>query len=382
MGHVATGLPLQRVAIDIMGPLPQSTRGNRFIMVVSDYFTKWTEAYPLPNQIAGTSAGELAVGATVYYYHPLKKQGLTPKLQSYWTGPWKVHRRIGQAVYEIKMGRASRMAHYDALKEAPPDLGSRGEEGEARQDAAGSGEYTEASDIRRVRRVTAPMERGEEKDLQPEREGKEGPYTQEVVQWLRERRGDKKLHAAGLTKRKSRTAPSLWRQIESAIIAAKIRRETGAGGAGDTGPAPGIDTLSPALSPRADRAAPTAIRRETTTSDRIGRWERGPARISGWRGGIRTFLLIMVVLNRCSWWCSIEARKTRKRGVGQRGNRHRPSTTTRGEERQWEKRRGIIPRRSGVSPRRGCSPPEQQPRNQALPGGGGRRSVKETYTEG
>ena len=48
--------PLQRVAIDILGPLPESTQGNKFIVIIGDYFTKWTEAYPVPNHQAATIA--------------------------------------------------------------------------------------------------------------------------------------------------------------------------------------------------------------------------------------------------------------------------------------------------------------------------------------
>ena len=51
-----TGYPLERVATDIMGPLPESEDGNKYIVVVSDYFTKWTEAYPLKNMEAQTVA--------------------------------------------------------------------------------------------------------------------------------------------------------------------------------------------------------------------------------------------------------------------------------------------------------------------------------------
>jgi hypothetical protein len=284
MGHVPAGLPLQRVAMDIMGPLPMTTTKNRFILVVADYFTKWTEAYAIPNQEADTvakvfvesfvchygvpaeihtdqgrnfqssmfravlellevkqtrtcafrpqsdgmveranrtieallatvvakdqrdwdqklpfvmaayrssahattnttpnmmmlgretvaplsllypregegqqaevyaarlqqqfaeaydyarqavgkaverqrrgydsraCANEIMVGQTVYYYHPLKKPGLSPKLQSLWTGPWVVTARISSAVYKIKKGKTSRVVHYDAIKVAP-----------------------------------------------------------------------------------------------------------------------------------------------------------------------------------------------------------------------------------------------------------------------
>lgn len=53
------GFPMERVAIDIMGPLPMSKRGNKFVLVVTDYFTKWAEAYALPNQEAVTCADVL-----------------------------------------------------------------------------------------------------------------------------------------------------------------------------------------------------------------------------------------------------------------------------------------------------------------------------------
>ena len=56
---VQPGYPLKRVALDILGPLPESDSGNKYIMVVGDYFTKWTEAYPIPNQEAVTVTRKL-----------------------------------------------------------------------------------------------------------------------------------------------------------------------------------------------------------------------------------------------------------------------------------------------------------------------------------
>ena len=50
------GSPMERVAIDIAGPLPVSTSGNRYILVAMDYFAKWPEAYAIPNQEATTVA--------------------------------------------------------------------------------------------------------------------------------------------------------------------------------------------------------------------------------------------------------------------------------------------------------------------------------------
>ena len=48
------GTPFQRIAMDFLGPLPSTSRGNKHILVVSDYFTKWVEAYPLADQRAET----------------------------------------------------------------------------------------------------------------------------------------------------------------------------------------------------------------------------------------------------------------------------------------------------------------------------------------
>jgi hypothetical protein len=49
----------ERVAIDVMGELPLTANGNKYILVVSDYFTKWTQAFPMKNQTAMTVADTL-----------------------------------------------------------------------------------------------------------------------------------------------------------------------------------------------------------------------------------------------------------------------------------------------------------------------------------
>ena len=53
------GAPLERIAMDILGPLPLTTRGNRYVLVVTDYFTKWTESYAIPDQSATSVAEKL-----------------------------------------------------------------------------------------------------------------------------------------------------------------------------------------------------------------------------------------------------------------------------------------------------------------------------------
>ena len=52
MKMYGVGEAMERVAVDILGPLPTSRKGNRFIIVIADYFTKWVEAYPVPNHTA------------------------------------------------------------------------------------------------------------------------------------------------------------------------------------------------------------------------------------------------------------------------------------------------------------------------------------------
>jgi transposase InsO family protein len=53
---LTVGLPFDKIGIDIKGPLPLSTKRNRYLVVAMDYFTKWPEAKAIPNANAETVA--------------------------------------------------------------------------------------------------------------------------------------------------------------------------------------------------------------------------------------------------------------------------------------------------------------------------------------
>ena len=52
------GKSWQMVAVDIL-KVPISTNGNKYLLVIQDYFTKWATAIPLPIQSAATITSAL-----------------------------------------------------------------------------------------------------------------------------------------------------------------------------------------------------------------------------------------------------------------------------------------------------------------------------------
>ena len=66
--NMPIGLPWQMLAVDILA-VPLSTNNNRNLLVIQDYFTKWVEAVPLPDQTADRITGEL-VKLFSTYGHP------------------------------------------------------------------------------------------------------------------------------------------------------------------------------------------------------------------------------------------------------------------------------------------------------------------------
>jgi transposase InsO family protein len=59
MKSVRVGAPFERIAADIVGPFQETEGQNTCMLVVEDYFSKWVEAYAMPNQEAETIASKL-----------------------------------------------------------------------------------------------------------------------------------------------------------------------------------------------------------------------------------------------------------------------------------------------------------------------------------
>ena len=88
---VFTGAPLDIVAIDILSGLPTTKDGNKYILVLTDYFTKWSAAYPLPDAEASTCTITFALALVcldnfIRIWVPILNQAYLKSFVSLW-GP-------------------------------------------------------------------------------------------------------------------------------------------------------------------------------------------------------------------------------------------------------------------------------------------------------
>jgi hypothetical protein len=70
--------------IYIAGPFPWGNQGNRYLQTTMDYFTKWPEAYAIPNQEDSTVAEALVTNFLCHF-------GVPWDLQSDQVGHFKSH---------------------------------------------------------------------------------------------------------------------------------------------------------------------------------------------------------------------------------------------------------------------------------------------------
>ena len=57
-----------QMGMDLIGPLPVTSRGNKYIVTLTDYFSKWAEAAPLPSKHAAGVAKFIYSVSIVRYF--------------------------------------------------------------------------------------------------------------------------------------------------------------------------------------------------------------------------------------------------------------------------------------------------------------------------
>ena len=75
MGHVHVGHRWDRVAMDILDMSVTTPKGNRYVLVMVDCFSRWMEACPLPDKMA------LAV-ADAFFQHIVCRFGMPSVIHS------------------------------------------------------------------------------------------------------------------------------------------------------------------------------------------------------------------------------------------------------------------------------------------------------------
>jgi transposase InsO family protein len=60
MGHLRSGAPWDTIALDYRGPFPITANGNRYILVITDRFSKYVEVMAVPKQLAEDCAFRVA----------------------------------------------------------------------------------------------------------------------------------------------------------------------------------------------------------------------------------------------------------------------------------------------------------------------------------
>ena len=65
MTNIPIGRPWKMIAVDVLD-VPRSVNNNIYLLVIQEYFTKWVEAIPLPDQTANRITTEIIRLFAVY----------------------------------------------------------------------------------------------------------------------------------------------------------------------------------------------------------------------------------------------------------------------------------------------------------------------------
>ena len=99
--------PFEFVSMDIVGPLPVSSKGNKYLLTFIDYLTRYCEAIPIPNQTAETITQEFVHKIITRYGVP--KQLLTDQGRNFLSTLFK-------GVCELLSIRTVSYTHLDVYK--------------------------------------------------------------------------------------------------------------------------------------------------------------------------------------------------------------------------------------------------------------------------
>ena len=71
LGNIPTGHHWDRIAMDMLDVCDPTPDGYRYILVIADYFSKWTEAFPIKDKCADTVADVLVNKIILRFGMPL-----------------------------------------------------------------------------------------------------------------------------------------------------------------------------------------------------------------------------------------------------------------------------------------------------------------------
>jgi hypothetical protein len=148
--------PWQTIAIDYMGPYEETPSGNQFLLVVTDIFSKWVEAFPIRRATAKATARALENEVFCRWGYPsaiisdngtqftseefrracrrwktrhwptyeigdevLVRRHTPPGLRSRWIGPLSITGITGENCYKIDRGTSETVEHVDNIRPAP-----------------------------------------------------------------------------------------------------------------------------------------------------------------------------------------------------------------------------------------------------------------------
>ncbi|XP_075744075.1 uncharacterized protein LOC142802884 [Rhipicephalus microplus] len=111
-------IPFQRVAIDLIGPLsPRSDKGNRYVLTLIDFATRYPDAVALP-RIDAVSIAEALL--EIFSRGGLLREVVTDqdtnKLLMQWKGPFKVAEAKNDVDYAIDLGQSIKVFYVNMLK--------------------------------------------------------------------------------------------------------------------------------------------------------------------------------------------------------------------------------------------------------------------------